>query len=168
MTAPTPEQLARVGDWIRREAAAKSLDEILAWVKERQEQLIASAQSLTEVQLRAAPSAGEWSPLEALKHVVEWNCQVSEDVLHACLTGERPGNPLPTFDAALDSLVARQRESLESVWAHVSEAEPGAFLDLKWEHPFFGMLNWREWFLFLGVHCTDHANQIRAASPASG
>jgi hypothetical protein len=42
------------------------------------------------------------------------------------------------------------------------------FLDLKWEHPFFGMLNWREWFLFLGVHCTDHAIQIRAASPASG
>lgn len=162
MSAPTPEQLARVGDWIRREAAAKSLDDILAWVTERQEHLLASAQSLSPAELQTAPAPDEWSPLEALKHVVEWNWQVGEDILHTCLTGERPGNPVPDFAADADALVARQRESLESVWAHVSAAEPDAFLNLKWEHPFFGMLNWREWFLFLGVHCTDHANQIRA------
>lgn len=163
MSAPTPEQLARVSEWIRREAAAKSPEEILQWVTARQEQLIASARGLSPEELTASPAEGEWSPLEAFQHVVEWNWQVAEEVLHACLTGERPGNPVPSFEADLDGLIARQEESLASVWAHVSVANPDDFLDVKWEHPFFGMLNWREWFLFIGVHCTDHANQIRAA-----
>lgn len=96
--------------------------------------------------------------------MVEWNAQVSEDVLHTCLTGERPGNPVPSLDLDVDGLVAREQATLDSLWAHVSEADPDAFLDVTWEHPFFGQLNWREWFLFLGVHCSDHAGQITAAS----
>ena len=52
------------------------------------------------------------------------------------------------------------------LWAHVSEADPEAFLEVTWHHPFFGELNWREWFLFVGVHCADHAAQIRAAGTA--
>lgn len=166
MTQPTPEQLARVGEWIRREAAAKNLEEILAWVTERQTQLVQSARKLTDQALHAAPAEGEWTPLDALKHVVEWDWQVSEDVLHTCLTGERPGNPVPQFAADREELITRQEESLASLWAHVSAADPGAFLDVRWEHPFFGPLNWREWFLFIGVHCTDHANQINAAGAA--
>lgn len=164
MSAPTPEQLDRVNRWIRREAAARSLEEIHVWVRERQTQLIASARPLTPTQLRTPPADGEWSPLEALRHVVEWNAQVSEDVLHTCLTGERPGNPVPSLDLDVDGLVAREQATLDSLWAHVSEADPDAFLDVTWEHPFFGQLNWREWFLFLGVHCSDHAGQITAAS----
>lgn len=164
MSEPTPEQLARVGEWIRREAAAKLPDEILAWVTERQEQLIASVRVAGDDALRAAGPDGGWSALEAFTHVVEWNWQVGEDILHACLMGERPGNPVPQFEPNVEPLIARQQESLASVWAHVSAADPEGFLELKWEHPFFGMLNWREWFLFIGVHCTDHANQIRAAS----
>ncbi len=166
MSGPTAEQLSRVGDWIRREAAAKSVDDIHSWVAERQEQLVLSAESIPAAGLQTPAAPGEWSPIDALKHVVEWNWQVGEDVLHVCLTGERPGNAHPDFEPDVESLVVRQREGLESVWAHVSAADPGAFLDVRWEHPFFGMLNWREWFLFLGVHCTDHANQIRGASSA--
>lgn len=168
MTSPTPEQLERVAAWIRSEGAAKSLEDILAWVTERQSRLIAAARGIPAEALTTAPAPGEWSPLEALKHVVEWNWQVGEDVLHTCLTGERPNNPVPEFPADREALIARQEESLASVWAHVSAADPTAFLDVNWEHPFFGMLNWREWFLFLGVHCTDHQNQIEAAGAPSG
>lgn len=163
MSGPTEEQLAGVGAWIRTRAASNSLDETLAWVTERQDRLIAAVEKLTAGELTSAPAPGEWSPIEAFKHVVEWNWQVGEDILHVCLTGERPGNPLPSFEPDRATLIKRQRESLESLWAHVSAADPGAFLEATWEHPFFGTFNWREWFLFLGVHCTDHANQIVAA-----
>ena len=168
MTERSQDELARVERWLRDQAASKTLPELFAWVSSKQTDLLSAIRSCSEQALTQSASEGEWSPIQAFKHVVEWNWQVSEDVLHACLTGERPGNPLPTFDADLETLVSRQRESLDSLWAHVSAAEPDSFLGVKWEHPFFGMLNWREWFLFLGVHCTDHANQIKAASPPSG
>ena len=163
MSAPTEEQLARVGAWIRSQAASNNLEETFAWVTERQDRLIAAAESLSSEELFKSPAPGHWSPIEALRHVVEWNCQVGEDVLHVSLTGERPGNPVPSFEPDREALIQRQRDSLDSVWAHVSAADPGAFLEVTWEHPMFGQLNWREWFLFLGVHCTDHANQIVAA-----
>ncbi|MEO8538592.1 MAG: DinB family protein [bacterium] len=162
MSEPTTEQLARVGAWIRSEAASKSVDETHSYVLERLDRLYACVADLATGQLTAVSASEGWAPLDALRHVVEWNWQVGEDILHMCLTGERPGNPIPEFPADREALVARQKESIESVYAHVSAADPESFLAFTWEHPFFGMLNWREWFLFLGVHTSDHTAQIKA------
>lgn len=164
MSGPTPDQLRRVQDWIRSEAAAKSIDDIHAYVSERYDRLSAAVTALPAGTLTITPPGEDWTPIHALKHVVEWNWQVGEDVLHVCLTGERPNNPPPEFPAEREPLLARNRESLDSIFAHVSAADPAGFLHVTWEHPFFGQLNWREWFLFLAVHATDHAGQIRTMS----
>jgi hypothetical protein len=44
----------------------------------------------------------------------------------------------------------------------VRDADPEGFLETTWPHRFFGDLNWREWLLFLELHCADHAAQLEA------
>lgn len=163
MSDPTEEQISQLRAWIKQEAASKSVDEIHAYVTERYERLSKTANAIPEDAM-ARPADDEWSPIDALKHLAEWNWQVGEDILHVCLTGERPANSQPTFPPDRTTLLGRNRESLESIYAHVSAADPEGFLSTTWEHPFFGQLNWREWFVFLGVHASDHAGQIRAMS----
>ena len=161
MSDPTPEEAGRIRDWIRAEAASKSLEAIRDAVSERYRVLNETVEAFAPADL-ASSTGEEWAPIDAYRHLVEWNWQIGEDVLHTALMGERPGNPRPTFPAEREALAARLAESAESVWAHVSAADPGAFLDLTWEHPFFGQLNWREWYFFLGVHAFDHTRQLLA------
>lgn len=149
-----------MGRWIRSEAASRTIDGIYEFALEQVNTLIQVAESLAPDQLSAKRTGDDWTVMDAFRHVVEWNCQVGEDVLHVSLTGERPANPPPTLRPDRETLIAKQRESIESVYAHVSAADPAAFLDIAWEHPFFGLMNWREWLFFIGVHCIDHTRQI--------
>ncbi len=160
MSDPTPEQVAKTRPWIQSEAR-KDLSETQAYVLARANELFEAINAIPKPNL-SEPCDGEWSPIDAMKHAVEWNWQAGEDVLHVSLMGTRPANPAPVFEPDREALIARQRESLDSVWEHVSAADPESFLDLTWAHPFFGDLNWREWYFFLGVHCYDHTRQINA------
>lgn len=166
MTHPAADQFPAIRAWIQGQAAEQSLEGIRDYVASQYEGLLEAIDVTPGASLAAPAAPGEWSAIEAFQHVVEWNWQVGEDVLHACLMGERPGNPPPSFPADREALTSRLRESLDSVWAHVSAADPTAFLDVTWEHPFFGELNWREWFWFLGVHAMDHTNQVKGAGGA--
>lgn len=166
MSDPTPEQLAQVEAWIRAEAQTKSVDEAQSYVVSRMGKLVDAARAFPESALATVPTGHEWSPIETLRHVAEWTAQCGEDILHVCLTGERPGNPPPRFEPDRESLIAELNKSVESVEAHVTAADPESFLETTWEHPFFGQLNWREWHLFLGVHASDHANQLKQLDEA--
>lgn len=166
MPEPTPAEVERVGAWLRAEAATRSVEDTRDYVASRRDRLRAAVLAFEPARLPDPLAPGEWSALDALKHVVEWTSQNVEDILHACLTGERPGNPAPTFEPDRDALLQRLDEALESAWAHVSAADPESFLDAKWEHAMFGLLNWREWYLFLGVHLTDHTGQLKQAAGA--
>jgi hypothetical protein len=160
VTAPSQEELDQVGRWIRSEAASRTVDGIYEFALEQVNTLIHVSESFASDQFSAKRTGDDWTVMDAFRHVVEWNCQVGEDVLYVSLTGERPANPPPTLPADRETLIAKQRESIESVYAHVSAADPVAFPDVVWEHPFFGLMNWREWLLFIGVHCIDHRRQI--------
>lgn len=163
MSAPDETQLAQVRAWLQDAGHNRTLEWTRDYVAKQWDGLFEVMRDASPEGLVATPASGEWSALEAYRHLVEWNWQVGEDILHVCLMGERPGNPPPSFPLDRDELTKRARESLESIWAHVSEADPKAFLELRWEHPFFGQLDWREWYLFLAVHVIDHSGQINAA-----
>jgi hypothetical protein len=165
VTEARAAQAPAIRAWIISEAA-KPLDESRRYVEAQRDALADAANALAPEELQTRPAGDEWTPLGALRHVVEWNWQVSEDVLHVSLTGERPGNPKPDFDLGRDDLLARHAECLESAWQHVSAADPEAFIDNRWEHFMLGEFNWREWYFFLGVHAYDHAGQLRAMKQA--
>jgi hypothetical protein len=158
----TDEEIARLSEWLRSQAAAKSVGEIHLLVQEEMSQLYDAIRSIPESALAVVPQGEEWSPIRVLQHCVQANIQIAEDVLNVCLTGSRPGNPEPDLPLDREVLIRKQEEANTSLWEHVSFADPGAFLDVTWPHMFFGELNWREWFLFLHMHAWDHRHQIAA------
>jgi len=168
MSGPTDDQIQRARAWFTSEAVAKSIAEIEAGIEKDIAALEAAAQSFSNEAFNL-PVGDDWAPVAALKHVVEWNMQVAEDILFVALTGARPNNPPPNLAPDRETLIAKHREAIDSLYAHVREAIPDAFLDVTWEHEFFGELNWREWFAFLRVHLKDHTaqlNQMRATIDA--
>ncbi len=157
MTHPQAAEFERIRSYLQQQAAEKDVAELFERVKEGMSELIGAARSVPDANLVTNPPGDDWSPMDCLKHAVQSNLQVAQDVLHVALTGERPGEPEPELVADRDALIAAQEASLESLWAHVSEADPQSNLHVTWRHPFFGELNWREWLIFLRIHGKDHA-----------
>lgn len=103
-----------------------------------------------------------WTPLQCLQHALGSNAHVGREVLYVAHTGELPPAEDDTLPGDLESLLRFHQEAVDSACVHVEEADPNANLDVKWQHPMFGDLNWREWFLFIRIHSKDHAQQLRA------
>lgn len=162
MTDRSTEELDRLGSWLRTEAAERSIEDIFQLVRTEMDAMYSAITAVPVENLDQVPPGEEWSPLATLQHAVQANVQIAEDVLNVCLTGVRPGNPEPQLPLDRDVLIQAQREMNDSLWEHVSFADPGAFLDATWPHMFFGELNWREWLFFLHMHAWDHRHQIEA------
>ena len=71
-----------------------------------------------------------------------------------------------TLPAERDALIASHQDALDSLYIHVRDANPDAFILTTWPHSIFGELNWHEWLLFLELHTLDHARQLEATSNA--
>lgn len=166
MTHPMEAEFERIRGYLQQQAAEKSIPELFERVKEGMAELLDAARSIPAAVLSTNPPGDDWSPMDCLKHAVQSNLQVAQDVLHVALSGSRPGEPEPELAPDRDGLIAAQEASLDSLWAHVSEAEPHSNLHVTWPHPFFGELNWREWLLFLRIHAKDHARQLAAMREA--
>jgi len=163
----TDAEAQRILGYLQQQAAEKSIEELAVRVREGVDELHAAARTIAPENRELAPEGEEWSPDDCLRHLVGSNIHVSGQVLHVALTGAFSPNDEQPVEGTFEDLIARHDEAIESLFAHVREAAPDAFLDLKWRHPMFGDLNWREWLIFLRIHCKDHARQI-AAMPAAG
>ncbi len=162
MTERSQEELDNLAVWLRSEAASRSIEDIFQLVRDEMDAMYAAIRAVPEEHLDRVPDGEDWSPLRTLQHAVQANVQVAEDILNVCLTGARPGNPEPELPLDREALIHTQSEMNDSLWEHVSFADPSAFLDVTWPHMFFGELNWREWLLFLHMHAWDHRHQIDA------
>lgn len=168
MTNPQAAEFERIRGYLQQQAAEKTIAELFERVKEGMGELIESARSIPPAIIASNPPGDDWSPMDCLRHAVQSNLQVAEDVLHVALTGDRPGGPEPDLAADREALIAAQEASLESLWAHISEADPQSNLHVTWPHPFFGELNWREWLIFLRIHAKDHSRQLNTMREALG
>lgn len=100
--------------------------------------------------------------MDCLHHAMGSNISVAQEVLYAAHTGELPPAEADELPRDLEQLIAQHDQAMESCAIHVQDADPSAFLTVTWEHPMFGELNWREWFLFMRIHSKDHARQLQA------
>jgi len=159
---PTQAQLDEVRSYIQRQAAEKSIEQLVASVRDGVAGLTAAANGFSEDALARISAGEEWTPLQCLSHIVESNIRNGQQVLYVALSGELPPDEPVVLPANRDQLLGSHHEAMESLYIHVLEADPEAFLDVRWTHQFFGALNWREWFIFLRVHCLDHTRQLQA------
>jgi hypothetical protein len=161
MTGLSAADIERARAYLRDDCQLP-IEEIVVRIDAAHARLAESALELSPADLDRAVNGG-WSPREVLSHVVEWTVRASQQVLYIALSGELPPPTDIALPGAAQELLVRQREALDSLYAHVREADPTAFLEFTWDHPIFGPLNWREWLLFLELHYIDHARQIGAA-----
>lgn len=159
MTFPADEA-ARIREYLRTNAAAASVEELIARVEEGVTELATAAAAIDESTFRTVPPNDEWTPINCLSHVVGWNLTCAQQVLWVALSGELPPEQDTSLPAGRSDILAVQREAIDSLYVHVREADPEAFLGTTWQHPFFGELNWREWLLFIRIHSRDHARQL--------
>lgn len=164
----TDAEAQRIREYLQQQAAEKSTEELIGRVREGVDEIHGVALAVAPERREVVSQGDEWCPGDALRHLVASNMHVSEQVLHAALTGVLSPSPEQAIEGPFEEIIARHDEAIESLFAHVREAAPDAYLELRWRHPFFGDLNWREWLIFLRIHCRDHARQISAMSESQG
>jgi hypothetical protein len=165
--------MQRIREYLQQQAAEKSLHELIDRVREGVDELNAAALAIPEDRVTQVPPIEEgsdapWTPLDCLKHALGSNAHVGREVLYVAHTGELPPNEDDTLPETREELLKMHAEAIESACAHVVDADPEANLDVKWQHPMFGDLNWKEWFIFLRIHSRDHARQLKAMVESFG
>ena len=158
---PSAEQTA---DYVRNEAAARSIEQLIALVEAEVVRLHSAAGSFGEADLSKALDS-EWTPLNCLSHVVSRTMVRAREVLYVALAGELPPPEEVTLPGDRDGLLAKHREAMDSLYAHVGEA-PNDYKAFQWSHPAVGPMTWPEWLVFIQVHLADHAEQLESMAAA--
>ncbi len=170
MAEPTTEERTSLTAYLREQATKRSIEELISRVQDAIDAVATAAKQVPVERLsELGPGEGEmWTPVDCLKHIVDWNRICAQQILYVALSGELPEDMMPpALPQTIDALIEFQQQAMDSLYAHVRDADPEAYLHVKWEHQFFGKLNWREWLIFLRVHCLDHAPQLKALSGIS-
>lgn len=161
MSSAVEPRYQDVLNYIRSQAAQKTIDQLIERVQLGVDGLHAAANAIPESLLDVDADDG-WTARQCLHHAVASNLQNARQILYVAHTGELPGPENADVPEARGEALAAHQEGLESLYEHARAADPDAFLDTTWRHQFFGDLNWREWLIFLRVHCLDHTGQLNA------
>ena len=161
------EEQQRVRAYLQAQAAKLTVPALMAKVTVDSEALKNAAASADRIDYTRRPTEDSWSVNEVLAHVADSCVRVNAGVLAAVREGT-PARPLQDALQATgdvrrpmewwDTLSAERR----SLFKQLETVTGDEHLEVKWNHPFFGDLNWREWILFLRLHDGDHARQIEA------
>ena len=161
----TDPEMLRIRGYLQSQAA-KPIDYLIDKVEEGITELAAAANAIDPAKRTVVPPGETWSPTDCLKHATNSDIHCATQILTVALTGELPAGREEDAGGTFEAMLARHREALDSLYEHVRAADPEGFLQVKWEHPFFGDLNWREWLLFLRIHAKDHSGQLQAMRAA--
>jgi hypothetical protein len=160
------EEQQRIRSYLQAQAAKLSVAEIMDKVRADSEQLHAAAQAAMAIDASRRPSPEDWSVNEVLRHLQESSARVNAGILAAAFQAQQPGAVADRIEATDDvrppiEWVGLLRREREATFARLTVLRGGENLSIRWNHPFFGDLNWREWLLFLRLHDLDHAGQVR-------
>ncbi len=141
-------------------------------VQKGHDQLLNQMEGLSEEQATFKASEDDWSVRELLRHALQAKRGVAGTCRSLALGEAREGTAeagrvtgeLPTLAEARAGLDAAHGDLLAFVESISAETNT----DARYEHPFFGPLNCREWAAFQRVHDGDHAQQIEQIKAAPG
>jgi len=69
---------------------------------------------------------------------------------------------------SLEEALAAFQSGFEELLAFVGTLSADSNVEARFDHPFFGPLNCREWAVFQRVHDGDHAQQVEQIKAAPG
>jgi hypothetical protein len=167
------QEFARIRGYLQVQASKLTVPELVEKVRADLQQVKSAIETFPPSRWNERPSESEWSANEVAAHLAESSQGVSSSIVAVIEHGARQApirDEMSHTDdrrSPLDwwSQVAADREALFSRLATVKGDE---HLDIVWEHPMFGGLNWREWLLFTRIHDLDHARQIQSVAQSLG
>jgi hypothetical protein len=137
-----------------RGGANRPVEEAISRIDAAEQQMAAAARSMDETAFAA-------SGLAVLQRHVASVVGTAQQVLYVALSGELPpAEDAPELPMDREALLRACRESLDSLYIHVREADPDAFLNCTWRHPRFGELDWRGWLAAIELELRDCAREL--------
>ena len=163
------EEFARIRGYLQTQAAKLTVPELIEKVRTDLQQVRAAIESFPANRWNERPREGEWCANEVAAHLTEASRAVAAGIVTAIEEGTKPGrirDVMAHTDERRDPAdwwkqIEADRESL---FGRLGSVKGDEHLDLVWEHPMFGDLNWREWLLFTRIHDLDHARQIQSVA----
>lgn len=157
----------RIRGYLQAQAAKLSLPELIAKVRGDMEQVKAALDSVPGEWFTRIPAEGEWSANEVAAHLCQTSAACGASITRVLDTGETPAGLRDRIEHGADVRDAAAwwealRSDREQTLARVAKASGDERLDVRWNHPMFGDLNWREWVLFMRIHDLDHARQMES------
>lgn len=171
------DEQQRVSSYLLAQGEKRSWLELWPRVVDARIELLDSISRVTEEQAAFKPAEDDWSIAEVALHVLDGSRRTA-DLIRALAYGEAP-KETPQEIGAVDPA----RREVDSGWnelrndllrdsvafSQVFEGlpEPPAFTPTR-DHPFFGPLHSRAWFVFQRVHDLDHMRQVSAIKELDG
>lgn len=166
----TDEQI-RIRGYLQAQGAKLSPAELVDRVRVAMDQVRESAMAVPSARFNERPAAGEWSANEVMAHVVTAGARFAERIT-GVFDGGSPGSAVAdVIERGVPEQTAEQWWSIfaparDALFVRVLGADPAEHPERVIEHPFFGLLSWRETLLFLRLHDLDHAGQLQKIAAA--
>ena len=157
--------------YVRKKAVDWDAEKIMSRVRDAAQIYETVAASIPDYDLERRGNDGGWSPLDCIRHAAEVNTGTISRVTAVLNSGALPTGPSPVVPVKRDDVVLMHQNAILQLSEAVDMNGESTELEIAWEHPFLGNLNWKEWLLTVRVHCLDHAQQtqdIHSALPEQG
>lgn len=168
------EEQTRIRAYLQAQAAKLSPEALLEKLRADQDTLRSAATAIPADRFGDRPGEAVWSAHEVMAHAVDYGARVARGIA-AALDGGAPQSPgqdavsgdVPPLRSAA-AWAAELEASRATLYDRVRRATGDEHLAVRWDHPTFGDLNWREWLLFMRIHDVDHTGQLRQIAAALG
>jgi hypothetical protein len=165
------DEQVRIRGYLQAQGAKLAPAELVERVRAAMGQLRESVMAVPAARFNERPATEEWSANEVMAHVVTAGARFGERIT-GVLDGGAPGAAVAdVIEHGVPEHTAEEWWSIfaparEALFARVLRADPGEHPERVIQHPFFGLLNWRETVLFLRIHDLDHAGQLQKIAAA--
>ena len=147
--------------YVRKKAVDWDAKKIMSRVRDAAQIYETVAASIPNYDLERRGNEGGWSPLDCIRHAAEVNTGTISRVTAVLNSGALSTDPSPVVPAERDDVVLMHQNAILQLSKALDVKGESTELEISWEHPFLGNLNWKEWLLTVRVHCLDHAQQTQ-------
>jgi hypothetical protein len=167
------EEQQRIRSYLQSQAAKLTIAQLVERIGNDIVQVNQALRAVPAARFTEKPGLNEWSANEIAAHLATTSRSVRKGITSVLDDGSHPER-VP--DAMQGTGVVKDaqewwdeiRLDREQLFERVKQASGDEHLEITWDHPMFGALNWREWLLFTRLHDLDHARQLQAAAEALG
>jgi hypothetical protein len=169
----TTDEQKRIKSYLQAQGAKLSPEQIIEKVSAAMADLTTAADTVPSERFAERPGPEDWSGNEVMAHVVDSGRSFGDRIVNVLDGAPVVSPPRHGGREAAPSRSAREwsaelARDRAALFERVRRADPGSRPEAVIEHPFFGMLTWRESLLFLRLHDLDHAGQLQKIAAALG